>query len=199
MATDRIRLSRLQVAGIVVLVCGALLLVVGDRLAAVATGPGMVLLGVALLLGGLDSVLRREHTTGRDSARIDYRGTAARAWGVAFLLAGLAVVVAGVVVLAGAGEDAARLLGRRPGIALVPAGLFLLAVGRGMTGSWRRATGEEPPRYVLMPGRIGGVLVMLVGLAVLLAGLSELVAPAWFDGLVDRIGHSLPSVPAPPG
>ena len=194
------RFNVLLVSGVVCLVAGALLLYLGEKLSLPTLGPASILLGAAFLLAGTDSVVRRTHASGsaQEGNKIVYSGTAAAAWGLCLALFGVGLVTVGVAKLLGAGDAGLAFLRARPGIAILWLGLLLLATGRGMMGAWRRGSGAMPPWYTLLPGRIGGSLVVALGALACLVGVFEIVLPAAFDAggraVLDAIEHAVAAV-----
>jgi hypothetical protein len=179
---------------------GAGLLFVGDELGLPTAGPGVVLVGVAFLLGGLDSIIERRHQSGRAQAfaQIEYVGGSAVSWGAAFSLIGLAIMGAGLVRTLGADASVLALLERRPGPAIAGTGLVVASIGRGLMGRWRRASGETATALTLLPARLGGAAMLLLGAGLVAVGLVEIARPSVFDAAVGRVLEALPRLPALP-
>jgi hypothetical protein len=190
----------LRILALLSLIAGTLLFFLEERMVWPLMGPGVVLVGVAFLLAGLDSMLRRRHASGdrRGSARIVYRGAGAIFWGLAFLLIGFGMVAAGVVVSIGRSDAVLALIRERPGIPMLWGGLLLFSIGAAVSAPWRRADGSAPPGFVLLPGRIGGSVLILLGLFVIALGGYEMLFPEDFDAAVQAMLNTIPQPPSLP-
>lgn len=190
----------LRIFALLSLIAGALLLFLDQRMAWPLMGPGGVLIGVASLLAGLDSLLRRRSVSGerQASARTVYHGAGALFWGLALLLVGFGMVAAGVVVSLGRSDAVLALIRERPGIPMLWGGLLLFSIGAGVSAPWRRADGSALPGIVLLPGRIGGSLLILLGLFVIALGGYEMLFPEDFDAAVQAVLNTIPQSPSLP-
>jgi hypothetical protein len=184
MAVGQTQLSRLQSAGILLLVAGAGLMAAADRWPVPTRGPGIVVVGAAVALAGLDSVRRGRFESGHGGTRLSYSGAAARDFGLAFLLVGVAVVIGGLADTVGAADALGRLVQDRPGTVMLPAGVLLVLVGHGLTGRWRRDVGGRPSLLTRLPGILGGSLLMAIGVGVALLGGYGLLVPGALGDLI---------------
>jgi hypothetical protein len=108
-----------------------------------------------------------------------FRGLAAVAWGVAFVVGGALVMGFAYVTLTG---NAPRLFAERPGIVIMLAGLVLtsLGVGQASRATYRYGESEKPVRR--LGERLHATLFLLpLGLATLLWGSVKTFTPAFAD------------------
>lgn len=157
-------------------------------------------LGVLAVVVGVLAVVKRRLFFVVRSLRLDrtryvlYEGLAAVPFGLAWIVAGLTLAAgaAGFLVAGGALALRASLL-ERPGLALVPAGAFLLTQGLGFTIGFARrggSRGERIGRWLLeLPARLGGLVLVLLGTALLAAGLHEWAMPAAFDAAIAELAR----------
>jgi len=143
---------------------------------------GMAAFGLAgVVAAGYGFVTGRQVaiTTMRHSR---YVGAAAR-WGSVWIaLLGAAMIVAAAVWFTHAVEAALDLIGRRPGLVLVPLGLAVLCDGRARWLGWRGHYGPDATHH---RSRLGGSASELLGCFLLAIGVVELLAPAVFDRAFD--------------
>ena len=194
------RFDSLLIVALLCLFAGALLFFLDGKFALPLMGPGAVLVGCAFLLGGIDSVFRRRHVSGESqgSSKIVYRGVGAIFWGLSFLLIGFAVIAAGLVETFGALDRVLTLLRERPGAPMLWGGLLLVAIGGGLRAPWRRADGSAPPGFTLLPGRIGGTFLILLGLFIVALGSYEVMFPEDFDAALQALLNTIPTPPPLP-
>ena len=188
----------LRLLSLLSLLAGALLLFLDERLAWPLMGPGGMLVGVAFLIAGLDTMLRKKHAAGQPGSRTLYQGAGAIFWGLAFLLIGLGGVAAGLVATVGRSDAMLALIRERPGIPMLWGGLLCFSIGVGLSAPWRRGDGSAPPQFVLLPGRIGGSLLILLGLFVIALGGYEMLFPQDFDAAVQAVINIIPHPPSLP-
>jgi hypothetical protein len=177
---------------------GVLLLIASQRFRQpVLIGPGLLLFAVGMLAVAADAFRSRYvHSRSDESpASVIFEGRAAWLFGVAFAVFGLALASAGLAYTLGAEEELYRFLLRRPGLALLAAGVMLAASGaagvlgaREWRGSYRRVLAS-------IPQRIGAGMLLAAGLALLAAGAFEVAAPAAFDAALDSLLEPLRSAP----
>jgi hypothetical protein len=154
---------------------------------------GLGLLGVGIILLGLDSIITCEAIFQHEESYTTetYTGFSAVVWGVCFVLVGLGIVSGAVIY--GIGKDEAVLahIGQHPGLALIYAGAIVLTMAiPGIIGSHE----ENRSRLALLgsvPGRLFAMLLTTTAALVLLAGVYELVSPTGFDELMQQIQSSL--------
>jgi len=178
-------------------VAGLLLLIAADRFARPELiGPGLLLFAAGIFAAGADAIIRRRTVErSRETTAVQvFTGTAARLMGVGMLILACAIGVAGISFLLGTEARVYDFLLRRPGFALVPAGLLF-----GVMGSARvlGARDWRTPARILatLPERFGGVLALLFGLALAGIGVFELLAPPAFDELVQSLLAPLQDAP----
>lgn len=194
------RFDTLRIVALLCLLAGALLFFLEGKFSLPTMGPGAMLIGCAFLLGGIDSVLRQRHVSGESQgfSKVVYTGAGALFWGLAFILIGLAVMTAGLVETIGLSDAALSLLRQRPGFAMLWGGLLLVAIGMGLSAKWRRVGGDAPPSFTLLPARIGGSLLILLGLFILALGSYEILFPADFDAALQALIEAVPKPPPLP-
>lgn len=121
-----------------------------------------------------------------------YEGVAAVPFGLAFAIAGGCALAAAASFLLGAGVDAIRdALLARPSLALIPVGAFLLCNGMGFVIGFRRSAESAGDRLWLellhLPARLGGAILVALGMAALLIGVFEFLQPDAFDRAWERV------------
>ena len=188
----------LRLLSLLSLLAGALLFFLDEHFAWPLMGPGGMLVGGAFLIAGLDSMLRKKHHTGQRGSRTVYQGAGAIFWGLAFLLIGFGALAAGLVVTLGRSDAMLALIQERPGIPMLWGGLLCFTIGVGLSAPWRRGDGSVPPQFVLLPGRIGGSLLILLGLFVIALGAYEMLFPQDFEAAVQAVINTMPQPPSLP-
>lgn len=121
-----------------------------------------------------------------------YEGVAAVPFGLAFVIAGVGVIVPAVLAMLGASVDTIRdTVLARPGLVLVPVGVILLFNGAGLVIGFRRVPESAGDRFWLeflhLPALLGGAILVAIGMAAVLIGLFELLVPDTFDRMWERI------------
>jgi len=169
---------------------GGLAALAGDKLLSM---PALRDVGVAVALAGLvvfgaDMILKRRadiatRYSSTTSPRFHvFRGWPAVAWGAAIAL--FAGTLAGYALIRltawTAAEDFFR---QRPGLLIVLGGTIVAAFGAGSAGRATYRQGDEETAVPRRLDRIGGVLTLVFGLAVIGIGLLRLFAPDLLDGL----------------
>ncbi|MBN1259990.1 MAG: hypothetical protein JXB35_04840 [Anaerolineae bacterium] len=152
---------------------------------------GLMIVGLGMVGMGVKSIIaRRVDLSDSDvgyGAHTTYLGCTAMLWGISLATAGLALLAVGIVLMLGFGEALLVFVKARPGFLLAALGVFLSAEGATQVlGSREQARGFWS---ILgsVPGRLGGVLLTLTGLVMLGLGAFEIVAPAGFDALIERV------------
>lgn len=145
-------------------------------------GAGIACFAMAGLLIALHGYRERSlPDTSINVRRAWYFGRGAQ-WAAASLavlsLALLAVAVAWGI---GAEQDLLRLLRRRPGIVLLPAGFSVIVDGIARLHGSRYNRSPHAPPTATWGSRVGAGFAIIVGALVALIGFVELVAPAAFD------------------
>jgi hypothetical protein len=173
-------------------VMGLLLLIAAQRFGRPALiGPGLLLFAVGALAAAADAFRTRyvheRSTVGPES--VVYEGAAAALFGVVLVVAAIALATAGLAFTLGAEHELYRFLLARPGAALLAA-----AGGAGVLGAreWR---GSSRRLLASLPQRFGAAIMLLGGIALVAIGVFEVVAPAAFDGAIDRILEPLTTAP----
>jgi len=154
---------------------------------------GVVLLGLGLVVVGIDSVRSRYHEEGvspgriTSSSRFVFHGPGAISWGLLCVAVGLGMIAIAVVVLLGLTQAAERLVDERPGLVIAPLGFIFLCSAGGWL--WGEEQMNSSPLMFLatLPQRLGALVTVLFSLTVLAVGVFELVAPAAFDQLIDQL------------
>lgn len=157
---------------------------------------GLGILGVGMICWGLSGTIEGRMSFFHPGVRYseNYYGLAARAWGILICLAGMAVVVFSILLFIkpdmSFGETAASPIGTSVGMFF--GGLIgmlyaiTLIIGRAENNSsWLR-------RALSVPGRLFGVLVLLVSAGLCVAGALRIVAPQIYEQTVQSISESLP-------
>lgn len=121
-----------------------------------------------------------------------YEGVAAVPFGLAFAIAGGCAVAAAAAFLLGASVDAIRdAVLARPSLVLIPVGAVLLCNGIGFVIGFRRPAESGGNRlwveFLHLPSRLGGAILVALGVAALLVGAFELLQPGAFDRAWERL------------
>jgi hypothetical protein len=151
---------------------------------------GVGLIGIGFALGGLESVMqRRIGFRMSDDGYQDYDGVPALIVGSMALLVGAAIIAAAYLHAEGQWSATLNTLARRPGPALGAAGFLLGGTGVLMMLSPRGRQGWAWALLVRAPKILLGLALLLAGLAVIALGAWEFVQPLAFD----RFVRTLPS------
>jgi hypothetical protein len=158
---------------------------------------------VALAVGLLAALERRlmffaRSFMRRDARFVIYEGAAAVPFGLALASVGLCVLALVLAWMIGITPEQLReALLARPGLALVPIGLWFALTGLGLVTGFADRRGPVARRALHalndLTTRLAGVLVAAIGLALLAAGLVDAMSPALFDAAF----HSLAGNPWP--
>jgi hypothetical protein len=192
-----VRFRLLEIIYAVLVVGGGLVALGADRLGmGTLKTAGITAVFLGVLAFGLDMILqRRAEISTRYSSSINpafhvFRGVAAVAWGIVFVLAGLLFSGLGYVVLTGRNVEA--FIGQYEGPLIVAAGLMLTAYGVGSAAraTYRYRDTEEPVRR--LADRITSMVFAIpLGVLILSWGMLKTLAPATADGLAAGVKRSL--------
>jgi hypothetical protein len=150
-------------------------------------GPGLILFAFGSFAAGADAIGRR-HTVERSretTRRRTFEGTGAVLLGLMLVILSLGFAVAGAAFLRGSQQRLLAFLAGRPGFALVPAGLAVAAGGGARLFGARDWNGSLGRFLASLPERFSGTILLLSGLALIGAGMLDILAPAAFDNLID--------------
>jgi hypothetical protein len=202
MARQALISTRAAVALCLVGVGGVLLLIAANRMGQPAlVGPGLLLFALGTCGAGLHAIATRwvvdrnrvapRHTT--------FSGSAAVLIGVALLCAAAALGATGVAFTLGAEAGLYDLAVARPGLPLLLAGAAAMSLGASRVAGAREWRGSWTRALAAIPERLGGVFLVVLGLAALGAGVFELMSPASFDAAVEPLltPFGAPSDPGP--
>jgi len=173
----------LLLIGILVCIAGVAFFGIGPKLGITHPEPFAVLIiGIGIVLIGLDGIATARSTTGSGVTRITHYGWSARLRGAGFALLGLVLAAGSVAELTGKGNWE-KLLSTAPGRGFISVILGLF----GMIGSGILFV-HKPGRSNLtaLPGRIAGVLLFCISLLFIAIGGLWIVAP---QNLLDMIKH----------
>jgi hypothetical protein len=114
-----------------------------------------------------------------------YEGFAAIPYGLAFLVAGLVLGLAGAMYIAGLDLETQRAaVLARPHLVLLPVGAYLLFHGLGFVIGFRRAAASWSERLSTalahLPAQLGGLILMALAVGSLALGLTEWLRPDVF-------------------
>ena len=180
---------------------GLLLLVAGYNFGLpLVMDAGAFVIAASAVVSGLASMLTRRIVflrNVRGNHLVVYHGGAAVLIGLGFLVLGIAGGAGVLVHLGGLSRVEIRdALLERPWRALLPAGMFMLTNGLAMIIGFEE--GRDPDRGMLwnllmsIPSRLGGLIGSVIGAAVLVAGVYELLSPQAFDNFIERLSHGWP-------
>ena len=183
--------TRLQLVYCVLVVGGGLAALAADRLGSETyTNVGISAVMLGAIVFGLDMIVQRKaeiSTSGSsdtDPAFHVFRGVAAVAWGIVFVVGGLLFAGSAYLTITDSAE-ARSWLAERSGIVIMLAGLLLTALGVGQASraTYRYQETEKPVRR--LGGRIYALVFLLpLGLATLLWGAVRTFSPALADRTV---------------
>ncbi|HEX5107326.1 MAG TPA: hypothetical protein VFV95_02720 [Vicinamibacterales bacterium] len=194
---------RLEHLSYVLFIGGGIAALVGDRLSYPGVRDGGVVVALlAAAVFGLDMIVtRRAEIATRYSSTTSprfhvFRGVAAVAWGLAFVLFAGALVAFGIARLTGstAADELAR---DRPGLILTLAGAIVAALGVGSAGKATYRSGDSESPASRIGDRIYGAATAVFGLCLTGLGLLRLFSPAsaqalkasaveWILGLIPK-------------
>jgi hypothetical protein len=177
-------------------VVGLLLLIAAHHLELpILIGPGLLLFAAGVFAAGLHAIIGRYVVERRDQLPGSYvfHGAAAILIGVVVLVAAAAFAVAGIAFLIGREHAVFEFLLDRPGPALFAAGLAAGAAGAARILGAQEWKGSLTTFLMHLPERIGGVMLLALGMALLAVGAFEIVAPEAFDALLDSLLEPLNS------
>jgi hypothetical protein len=197
---------KLDIAQIALIVIGFLIGAGAARLSlAPVIGVGVAIAGLGVLVGGLGDVLTRsvnyaDYDFNRDNRFIpfqSYRGVPAVLFGVFWVMLGALAVAGGLAYAAGVARPALELLRAHPSVPLLGIGLPLFFYG---SATLMGPTETSPRRsfglfLVSLPERLGGLFLVVVGVAAIAAGCAEIVAPGTLARLLGSLRSLLPQVP----
>lgn len=188
-----------KTGGIIALI-GVVLAAIGGSLQFNLLGLlGLGVLGVGVVCWGVSGVIEGRMIFSRPGVRYrqSYYGLAARLWGVLLCMAGVALVGFSFLLFfnpdmaieqaltSSLGKSIGMLLGGLTGMLYA----MTLILGRAEdSGSWLR-------QALSLPGRILGVLVLMVSMGLAAAGVVRLVSPLAYDDLMQAISDQLPRAP----
>lgn len=190
----------LEKKGGIIAIVGLALAGLGGALQLTRLGlAGLLVLGAGVICWGLSGVFEGRMSFFHPGVRYSesYYGLAARAWGVLICLAGIALVGFNFLLFLNPDMSFAEAASSRLGtsIGMVLGGLvgMLYAVTRILgraedNGSWLQ-------RAITLPGRLLGVLLLLISTGLAAAGVVRLVAPQIYEEVVQSISDRLPRAP----
>ena len=146
------------------------------------------LAGLGLIAGGFETlVTQRGRLLDWLGQKDDDWGFAFYPWAVVFFLAGLAMLIVGILRILGLSSSFGAYLSQRPGVALFAGGAALASAGLATVigpASWR----ITPVAFIVrLPTRLVGLFMTLAGLAAIGLGVFEFVAPLAFDTWVQAV------------
>lgn len=148
----------------------------------------LLLSGLGLVAGGLETLLtQRGRLLDWLGQEGDDWGFAFYPWAVVFFLAGLALLLAGILRSLGIASAFGAYLSQRPGVALFAGGIALFSAGLATVigpASWR----VTPVAFIIrLPSRLLGLVLTVAGLAAVILGLFEFLAPEAFDAWLQAL------------
>jgi hypothetical protein len=153
---------------------------------------GLSLIGAGIALAGLESVL-----TGRMSFRLsggtskDYVGPPATIFGLMALLIGATLIGCAYLLTAGIWDSTLNHLSRRPGLALIGAGLLAVGAGLLMMINTLWHSGPAWKLVVRALWSLLGFILIVAGLPIIGLGIWELLDPLAFDRFVSDLQKRL--------
>jgi hypothetical protein len=151
-------------------------------------GPGTLCIGIALLMEGFDGIwLFRSGVIGKWTGAYAYTGLARMLWTYTFILFGFLLNFVALILILGLSDAMLSYLSRHPGPIFLVVSLFCIFVGTARILGKVWSTGSRKYFLQSLPARIGGVLIVIVGIAFLLIGLYEIAFPTALDELLVKI------------
>jgi hypothetical protein len=155
---------------------------------------GILLVGLAAVIMGIYHVGRRRYVAIDEIGSVigTYRGAAVACQGLSEAFAGAGILTLGLVRVLGQTAAAADWLARRPWPILGCGSLAVLFFGCFMMLGSREQRQSRMRFLMSIPGRVLGLLLVVLALAGLVLGLVDLVAPTQFDRGVETVRALLP-------
>jgi hypothetical protein len=186
-------LTFLEYAAIVV---GAIAILAGGNYAlAKGVHLGVLLIGVGLAVGGIESLYsRRMSLRISEDAAEGYSGFPALVWGTMLLLAGAALIGYAYLVDVGLWPRAERLLKQNPGIVYLVAGLFLAGFSVLLFTDTNANRKLWQTLLLRVPRIIVAVLVLTLGIAAMASGAWQIVDPQGYAQVERQVRARLDAV-----
>ena len=187
--------------GGIIAIIGVAVAAVGGLLRVTRLGLfGMAILGLGVICWGLSGLIEKRIVFSRPGTRYSssYYGLAARAWGAMLCIAGAGVAGFSVLLLFYPDVTFEQITASAVGLGL---GWFLggligmlysltLIAGRAEdSGTWFR-------RIITLPGRMLGLVILMISIVLAAAGLTRALFPQVYEGAVQAISDKLS--PPPP-
>lgn len=187
----------LTILEVLLVIGGVLAAYAGDHLSNPALfNAGILTLGAGFALGGMEAIVtRRIGFWSRSIGSTSYRGLAAVFQGAVFLMVGASVMAYALARFLNVEEAAFSLLRNRPGIIFLGLAVVLLGLGSANVLGAMEARGSLWTVLLSLPYRLGGLVLVVLGLIAMVIGLFELFDPDGFDDFVASIIEALPALP----
>lgn len=161
----------------------------------------MTLFGGVLIVGFIENILPL-YLVFPETWLQDYQppvGIAARLWGIIFVSLGFILAIGGLVAWTSPGWLEGYLFESPNGQGLVVAIVGMLVLVRGLLFALDPGTGESGLRRILalLPGKVWGVLLVLLGLALMAAGWLRIAAPDLTTQFIQSLISPFPTPPLP--
>ncbi len=152
------------------------------------TGIGFFTAGAGLCLNGIGDIIRREVTEFTDEYgnSITYSGLSAILLGIFWSTGGLMAICIGIALLTGIQEALLVWIKTRPGVWMIPCGPACMAFGGHIMLGAREERSGCLAILGSMPKRIFGLILILGGLGLMIAGVIDLAAPELLNMLFRR-------------
>jgi hypothetical protein len=151
-------------------------------------GPGILCIGCALLMEGFDGIwLFRSGVIGKWTGANAYTGIARMLWTYTFILLGFLLNLVALLLILGLSDALLNYLSRHPGPVFLVISLLCIFIGTARILGKVWSTSSRKYFLRSLPARIGGVLIVIVGIAFLLIGLYEIAFPTTLDDLLMKI------------
>jgi len=145
-------------------------------------GIGLFGLGIGLVLIGIDDIVTRESVEQDDAGYVStYRGWSAIFGGVLWIVLGITSLVSAGAVLLGQQDFLLQWVMQHPGLGLIGLGLAALGSGGRILFGAEEQKDSTLSFVVSLPGRIFGLIVIFIGLALMAAGVVEILFPVLFQ------------------
>ncbi len=174
MSTSSGSVTRLTPIAFLLILVGAGLAALGLKFDGPFIGAAVATFGAVAILGGVHSIVTRTHRTDQGlrspgTAR-EHSGLAAVLLGVAFILPGLVLVVAGLASALGMADGLVAGASERPGAIIMGAGAWACLVGTANLVSRWKYVWVSTTWWQRLPGQAVGVLVIAMGVGLIAVG-----------------------------
>ena len=145
-------------------------------------GFGLFSVSIGLILIGINDIVTRESVEEDDAGYVStYRGWSAIFGGILWVVLGITLFISAIAILLGQQKTLLHWIIVRPGIGIVGVGLVMIAYGSRILLGAEEERSSALAFLSSLPGRIYGIFFILIGLALVVTGMVEILFPATFQ------------------